>query len=738
MNVLTRLLAVLFIASFSLTAVAQDRTEYPRPAYSNGLYGYKLKNDWKIPPLFESAKPYSNGLAPVSFDGKKYALMNIYGGIVTDFIFDTPPADFYDGISRTQIPGGDYYFVNLAGEKISPYFKYARQSGPLIIASPDNLGYNIYDYNFNSRGATPYKSLTQSAITLEGESASYLVAEKIDGSATVLDWEGSQLMGDRYCEVKQINHYLNNDKGLKKLFDKAFFYGGENILAIVKSAANGCFGVVSLAGTEIVPCTYPTEKKLTDNLKKLSKDKLIPYLRRNAKNDIATLGTAMKESKERLRRSNLASLKTPLPTPESMNTVMMFCSVVDKNITSKTGKGKSKSAGKSTKKTLYYLSDDYTPKGDPFTKLEQLGYYFIGTKQGEKKSRLYNIYGLPVGDPYDNIRIWGYNSDNIVMFMVSENGKWGLINSKGKQLLPIEYDRIDITSQDTKLVAASRGGKQYAVNGQTGHLLSTIAYDEINTALEKNGLYPVRRLGYETKIDAGGKENPSIPHIVFNKIEQLPQDAFDKRIEGYKNCITLCTKDNRDILGLCYNNMGVMFIKKGDTATARQCYEKGASYGNSTASSNLAAIKQNERQEKLNAVGEFLNNMNEVLNGGSGGYGASGSNAYTPTGNNGTSEPSSGSSSSKRDLSYYQSMYQRWERQAKSNYESLTRAGVRVKNNGKDTGGSAGGSWRPQNYTGLKKLLRESQSEMKKIRQEARRDGYNIPQSNYETVTVSY
>lgn len=737
MNVLTRLLAVLFIASFSLTAVAQDKTEYPRPAYSNGLYGYKLNDDWKIPPLFENAKPFSNGLAPVSFDGKKYALMNIYGGIVTGFIFDTPPADFYDGISRTQIPGGDYYFVNLAGEKISPYFKYACQSGPLIIASPDNLGYNIYDYNFNCIIPAPYKSINQSIISMESKKAACLEAETTDGTHIILDWQGKPLFNDRYSEIIQIYHYLNGNKGLKKMFDKAYFYGGENILAVVKSATNGNYGVVSLAGTEIVPCSYPTEKKLTDNLKKLSKDKLIPYLRRNAENDIDAFGISMNESKEQLRRSNLASLKTPLPTPESMNTVMMFCSVVDKNVTSKNGKAKSKSAGKSTKKTLYYLSDDYTPKGAPFTKLEQLGYYFIGTKQGEKKSRLYNIYGLPVGDPYDNIRIWGYNSDNIVMFMVSENGKWGLINCKGNQLLPIEYDKIEITSQDTKLVAASRGGKQYAVNGQTGRLLSKIGYDEIGTAFEKNGLYPVERLGYETKIDVNGKETPSIPQIVFNKVEELPQDAYDKRIEGYKKCIALCTETNRDILGLCYNNMGVMFIKKGDAATGRQCYEKGAAYGNSTAASNLAAIKNNERQEKINAVGEFLNGMNQILNG-NGGYSASGTSSYQSGNDYGSSSNVSSASSSKRDLSYYQSMYQRWERQAKSNYESLTRAGVRVKNNGKDTGGSAGGSWRPQNYTGLKKLLRESQSEMKKIRQEARRDGYNIPQSNYETVTVSY
>ena len=58
--------------------------------------------------------------------------------------------------------------------------------------------------------------------------------------------------------------------------------------------------------------------------------------------------------------------------------------------------------------------------------------------------------------------------------------------------------------------------------------------------------------------------------------------------------------------------------------------------------------------------------------------------------------------------------------------------------NGKDSGGSAAGTWNSASYTGMKQNLRKAQKEMRETRALARKEGHNIPQSNYETINVSY
>ena len=85
-----------------------------------------------------------------------------------------------------------------------------------------------------------------------------------------------------------------------------------------------------------------------------------------------------------------------------------------------------------------------------------------------------------------------------------------------------------------------------------------------------------------------------------------------------------------------------------------------------------------------------------------------------------------------------QSQYAQWERRAIANYNSLTNTGSRVKKNGNDVKGTNGQSLNSGNYVMQKKALRQAQDEMRKIRSKASKQGISIPQSRYETVTVSY
>lgn len=79
----------------------------------------------------------------------------------------------------------------------------------------------------------------------------------------------------------------------------------------------------------------------------------------------------------------------------------------------------------------------------------------------------------------------------------------------------------------------------------------------------------------------------------------------------------------------------------------------------------------------------------------------------------------------------------RAERNAKSCYEALANA-VRVKKNGQDVaGGRQVELGNIVTTNGLQKNLRETQKRMREIRMKAAKKGCSIPQSNYETISVT-
>ncbi|WP_302566961.1 tetratricopeptide repeat protein [Culturomica massiliensis] len=88
---------------------------------------------------------------------------------------------------------------------------------------------------------------------------------------------------------------------------------------------------------------------------------------------------------------------------------------------------------------------------------------------------------------------------------------------------------------------------------------------------------------------------------------------------------------------------------------------------------------------------------------------------------------------------YYQNQYKNWERRAQANYRSLTNLGISLKNKRtNERTGNTGQGMNSGNYVLMKKNLREAQNQMRNIRQQASRDGVTIPQSAWETATVSY
>lgn len=118
-----------------------------------------------------------------------------------------------------------------------------------------------------------------------------------------------------------------------------------------------------------------------------------------------------------------------------------------------------------------------------------------------------------------------------------------------------------------------------------------------------------------------------------------------------------------------------------------------------------------------------LNAMAETMGSGGGGGGSSVGPAQVQSG---------------MSESYYRDMYDRYARMAESTYSTLTVTGYSITRNDKEESGGTLGSWSSSDYTTLKRDLREAQSNMRRIRSEASRAGYNIPASHWENVTVSY
>ena len=136
----------------------------------------------------------------------------------------------------------------------------------------------------------------------------------------------------------------------------------------------------------------------------------------------------------------------------------------------------------------------------------------------------------------------------------------------------------------------------------------------------------------------------------------------------------------------------------------------------------MAQQRREQLAETLMALGGALQNTAVAID-----------KVQQRTGGNDVSGGASGSGSGTLAAQYKQ-----WENRAKADYNSLTNLGARIKKDGKDAGGTTGQSMSPSNYTSMKKSLREAQSEMKKIRQKASKQGIKINKSEYEDIQVKY
>ncbi|MBP3472912.1 MAG: WG repeat-containing protein [Paraprevotella sp.] len=610
-------------------------------------------------------------------------------------------AHFFGNKIAIVSDGDFYYAINLHGEKVSPNFKsieptYNRDLRPFV-CQDTNGKYQLYDAQFNPISPTSYQD-----ISCSGEDVLFF---KIDNQYGLMDLEGNILIPPVYKELSFDNYYYTC--GFKKcdkdginsdMFKQAF---------IEAKNQEGKYGIITLNNEIIVPFTYSDSYKVKyKGVKGAYKKVIKPYLLSTKKQ---ALDMRIKEAKIRISTKN-KELATIYPTD---------LPVVEKTIIKETKSGYAFfKANKQISKT-YQNIDSY----DKYCIISNNNKYGIADPLGNET----------VACEYDNISLWNIGIGDDVL-LVEKDNKHGLINADGTELSARNCDMIFLPIKNAGV--AKKNGLYWLIDSK-GNLISKYGYDNIDNYSTDNKIY-AEKLGYKTELSIDGTEYSPIIKQIFDEAYNMPiSDNAQKKYDKYMLCSSLDMNNQEGYRALSLNNIGSMFEDLGNEDKAIEYYEQARNLGNETARKNIKRIKLNRTLNALQQVGDALTQVAQTIDT-SGSYTSlqqNSSNYGTFNGNNSTDL---NGNTNKHSYDFWKQQYDRWERNAKSCYESLTNTGYKIKKNGQDKGGGAAGSWGTVSFSGMKSNLRKAQKEMRDTRAKARKEGHNIPQSNYETINVSF
>lgn len=603
-----------------------------------------------------------------------------------------------------DVNDGEYAFViDLHGKKVSPDFKSVQRASaneilPYVCQDLDG-NYNLYDTRFKPICNTSYSHLTYMG-------ASNVLRFQSDGLYGLMDLEGNVLIPASYKKLSFEDYYYacgwkkcDKDGIDRKMFSETFLEAQDR---------EGNYGVITLSNEIIVPFKYTSAYKVTYKGAKGNYKKTIkPYLSSTRKQEI---DLRIKEAK---MRSSYKNKELAMIYPTNLPTV-------EKTVIKKT-------------KTGYAFFKADKQVGKTYQGIEQLNQCCIIS--ANNKFGVSDLLGAEiVACEYDNINVWNVGMGDDIL-LAENQGKYRLLNADGTSLSAKDCDMIFLPSNN---VGVAIMGTQYWLIDSRGNLVSKRGYENIDNYSTNDKIY-AELLGYKTELTTDGKEMKPIAKQVFDEAYSMSlSDNAQEKYDKYMLCISLDPKNREGYRALSLNNIGAMFEDLGDVDKAMGYYEQARNLGNETARKNIKRIKLDRTLNALQQVGNALSQAAQTID-------TSGSNSalqqnYNNYGAslNGNYDVTTSGNSTKHSYEFWKQQYDRWERNAKSCYESLTNTGYKTKKDGKDTGGSAAGSWGVVSFSGMKMNLRKAQKEMRETRAKARKDGHNIPQSNYETITVSY
>lgn len=334
--------------------------------------------------------------------------------------------------------------------------------------------------------------------------------------------------------------------------------------------------------------------------------------------------------------------------------------------------------------------------------VSQTGTRFVGPCEFIERLPLTGKYGAPA-------------------LLVREGGKTSVRSTAGL-LFSERYDDIIPVTNTTGAV----DGFYFLKDNKWAYApfsnLRSPAFYEYITPFDEEGYAYVYIDGHEGKINKNGKKVVNVCASLFKSAEDT-QKSPAERIAIYKYITDLSSKvDEARYRAPSYRKMAQLYEKGGYIDEAINAYEWAEINGDDSAGREAKRLKTDKIVNALNAVASSLNDMAAALGGNPSEFSVT-PGAYSSSWGNASASGSS-----------LQGQYRNWERRAQSVYESLTNSGYQVKKNKKDVGGSAAGTRAPSSFLARKRLLREAQNEMEKIR----RKDPSIQKSPYESVSVSF
>lgn len=361
-------------------------------------------------------------------------------------------------------------------------------------------------------------------------------------------------------------------------------------------------------------------------------------------------------------------------------------------------------------------------------------------------SLLENLKYMPVSGQQPNVAK-GNLKDLSDGFYLWQNGdRQGIIDSYGRVVIQPNYKCVAYQPNEKIFIVEDKsrhdGKPAFGIINRAGGWIIPPVFETMDSF--KKGVAKATVGDHSTNVDVNGLVEASFIEKMLKASSEEKGTFYTQRLIGiWPTCAP------------AHNNIGIYYASSCDDlkhAINHFTVAHRLDPDNEDFKANMKAAKSERNNRRWNRVLTGLQIAATVLTIGAMTYSAVSGNTVMPSSDfstvgvasydGGGSDYSSGAGSSGStgglSESTYRNQYSRWERNAKSCYESLTLLGTRVQKNGKDSSGSANGSWGAGSYVGMKKNLRNAQREMQKVRREAQRHGISIPQSEYETVTVSY
>lgn len=616
---------------------------------------------------------------------------------------------FKDNVA--EVHNGEYsYFIDLHGKKVSSDFKEVTRITcdsymPIIAQGIDGL-FNLYDYQFY-----PILHDFYEYMELEFVCLNYVVKYKQNGLYGIMDLSGNVLIPAIYKSLKRADFYYGI--GYKRCDKDKISETQLNEALFMAKNTSGKFGAVSIKNEVVIPFKYMDVYSLKYKGAKSNYNKVIkPFVLSSKKKVIEE---QLDEVCSTVRKKNEEMAKIyPTTLPK-----------ITKTIIKKTKQGYVFLKGGKQVGNTYQMIDEYSN--------------FCIVKRNKKLGISDMLGSELVQCKYDDINIW---NDKEGILMAESKGKYYLFAADGEELSKQAWDLLFFPTNE---VAVGIRNEQYWLLDAKGNVISSCGYGNIDNYSSENKVIAYK-YGYSTELGTDGKEKNPIAKQIFDEAYRMQTSGNEqKKFDKYMQCIAVDSDNKQGLKSTALNNIGALFEDIGDVDKALDYYEQAKILGSDMARKNIKRIKFDRTMNVLQQVGETLTQVAQTIDTSrtySSNLPTSGSDLST-SGSNDSSRMSSSSSSTsitggKQSYEFWKQIYDRWERNAKSCYESLTLNGYKTKTNGKDSDGSAAGTWNYASYSGIKLNLRKAQKEMRETRALARKEGYNIPQSNYETIKVSY